>query len=317
VKKTRTVAATRPESARAAERRAKDAVRTAAAVTVPAQAPRPIAAPVSEPIGTEGPVSYQDAEAAWLASDWPRAAELFGRYGEGKPSNPWGHYMLGLALRQTADFAGAEAAFEAALEIAPNHAKSGINLARTRLEAGRPADAESTAAAVVAAHPGNGDALRVLARALHSLGRADEALVTYDAALAVAPGDAWALNNRGLILIEQERFGEAVAPLEKACALGTEQAVFHNNLGVALERMGRWRAAEEAFARAVELDPGYGKAVASLARVEGLGGEMDEPRLATSGGSPKTEAPGPDPATAGGARLVASGEGVPTDDEPR
>jgi hypothetical protein len=44
-------------------------------------------------------------------------------------------------------------------------------------------------------------------------------------------------------------------------------AYFHNNLGLCWERLGREAEAAAAYARAVELLPGYGKAQVSLARV--------------------------------------------------
>jgi hypothetical protein len=50
--------------------------------------------------------------------------------------------------------------------------------------------------------------------------------------------------------------------------------VFANNLGIALERTGHYGAAAEAYKAALTADSSYGKAAASLARVEG---RDDEP----------------------------------------
>lgn len=227
------------------------------------------------------PVTYAEAEASYLARSWEEAADRFGRYTESRPNNPWGHYMHGLALRQTGDLQGAEAALLRCLEIDPDHTKSLVNLARVRLDLGRSGDAHEAAAAAVATDPESVDAHRTLARALHSQGLRAEALEEYATVLSLDSADAWSLNNRGLILIEDERFEEAVGSLEQASAIDATHAVFWNNLGVALERTGRYRAAEAAYASAVEQDPGYEKAVVSLARVTPLGGREDAPVLAT------------------------------------
>ncbi|MBZ0269687.1 tetratricopeptide repeat protein, partial [bacterium] len=204
------------------------------------------------------------------------AATLFGRYTDGKPNNPWGHTMHGLALRRTGDLAAAESAFLAALAIDPDHVKSLVNLGRVRLDDGRAVEAEDVAGRAVAIDPENVDAQRTLARALHTQGRRDEALAVYDTALSIDADDAWSLNNRGLILIEEERFAEAAETLTAACAADGALAVFHNNLGVALERTGRFADAEQAYAAALAIDSGYGKAAVSLARVEGKENEVDQ-----------------------------------------
>lgn len=240
------------------------------------------AAPAAEVTVARGPVTYAEAEAAFLAKQWDDAADLFRRYTEQKASNPWGHYMSGLAYRQTGDVSAAEAAFLACLAIDPDHIKSHVNLARVYLDDGRFDEAAESAQRAVQVDAENVDAHRVLARALHSSGRTEAALDEYAAALAIDPKDVWSLNNRGLILIEAGRFEESVEPLQAACALDGTQAVFHNNLGVALERTERFRGAEAAYAAAVALDSGYEKAAVSLARVAQLGGAEDQPVLAVA-----------------------------------
>jgi len=222
------------------------------------------------------PATWADAQAAWDSGEWSVAAARFAGYAAAHEGNPWGWFMTGLALRQDGRFPEAEAALERCLEIDADHGKALVALARVRLSMDDPADALAPIEAAVARDPESVDAQRVLGRVLHTLGRRDEAEAAYVTALSIDPDDAWSNNNLGLLRIEGERFSEALEPLERACAAGPEQAVFFNNLGVALERTGRYRAAEQAYAHAVVLEPGS-KASASLARVSGLGGEVDEP----------------------------------------
>ncbi len=259
------------ERARAAAARPAPAPAAAPAPEIEATEPETtapaVAAPPAEPLPAP---TYAEAEAAYLARDWTQAADLFTRYCEDRPTNPWGHYMRGLSLRWTGDVDGSEAAFLACLEIDPDHVKSLVNLARVRLDAERGVEAEEAARRAVEAAAESVDAHRVLARALHTQGRRLEALETYDAALALDPADAWSLNNRGLLLIEEERFEEAANALLAATTADGSQATFHNNLGVALERLGRTADARDAYLAAVERDDSYEKARVSLARVEPL-----------------------------------------------
>jgi Flp pilus assembly protein TadD len=215
------------------------------------------------------PVTYRDAEAAFLAGDYALASDMFTDYAKDHPGNAWGHYMLGLSQRRAGDLAASESAFLACLAIDPDHVKALVNLGRVRLDDDRAAEAEEVCGRAVSIDPENVDAQRTLARALHTQGRRDEALAAYDTALSIDPSDAWSLNNKGLILIEEERFAEAAESLTAACAADDTRAVFHNNLGVALERTGAFADAEQQYAAALAIDAAYGKAAVSLARVEG------------------------------------------------
>lgn len=280
----------RPEPETASVHRVRATQRTAAPATQPTPTvSTPVAAPAPTPMTTvavesepaaasttieenltpAGPVTYEDAEAAYLSGEYDVAADLFAHYTADKPSNPWGHYMSGLAFRRVGQLDEAESAFLACLAIDPDHVKALVNLGRVRLDADNAADAEEVVRRAVTLDPENVDAHRVLARALHTLGNRDEALDEYAAALSIDPADAWSLNNRGLILIEEERFAEAVESLTSACNADATHAVFHNNQGVALERTGRFHDAELAYSGALELDSAYDKAAVSLARVEG------------------------------------------------
>ena len=222
------------------------------------------------------PPTWDEAQAAWDAGDYERAALLFQRYANHRPANPWGHYMQGLSMRQVGNFTGAEVALLECLTVDPLHDKALVNLARVRIDLERAADAVDPVQQVLERDDAHVAARRILARALHTQGLRRDAEAEYLTVLAHDPDDAWSLNNLGLIRIEEERFAEAVSALERACGADDGQALFFNNLGIAYERSERFRAAEEAFARALELDGSYGAAEISLARVSELGGTTDD-----------------------------------------
>jgi Tfp pilus assembly protein PilF len=219
-------------------------------------------------------VSYADAESTFRTKDYRQAAEMFDVYTKSHEKNPWGFYMLGMSAWRSGQLDRAKAAFDDALELDPKHVKSLVNVGRVLLESDRPAEAEGYLAKAFELDPASVDVYRVMGRTQALLGNADDALEAYRTALAIDPEDTWSMNNMGLVLIQQGRFDEALRPLARAAQLGEGVAVFENNLGIALERTGHYGAAAEAYRAALAADSSYGKAAASLARVDG---RDDEP----------------------------------------
>lgn len=220
-------------------------------------------------------VTYEEAEAAFLDRRYDEAVELFTRYTERRPSNPWGFYMLGLSAWKSNEPESAETAFEAALELDPQHVKSWLNFARVLLDTDRPEEALDKIDEALILDSQSGVALRLKGRAYHQLGRLEDAIDAYRQAILIDDRDVWSMNNFGLILIEQERFMDALRPLARAAELEGEVAIFQNNLGIALERTGHYRAAAEAYRTAFAFDESHEKAQGNLARVDGLEEKSD------------------------------------------
>jgi Flp pilus assembly protein TadD len=249
------------------------AVRTKQPVTpAPVAPPAEVAqtpVPVTPPAAPEPPreVTFEESEAAYFDGRYTEATELFTRYAERKPDNPWGHYMLGLSAWKAGSHESAEQAFERSLALDRGHVKSWLNLSRVLLDTSRPEEALASIDEAVALDPQSGTAYRLRGRALHQIGRTDDAIGAYRRALQLDPRDAWAMNNLALVLIEGERFEEALPALARAVEVRDDVAVFFNNLGMALERTGHFRAAEEAYAKATALDATHEKAAEHLARI--------------------------------------------------
>lgn len=218
----------------------------------------------------ERPVAYADAEARFVAGDYDEARRYFAAYVEDHGTNAWGFYMLGLSSLKAGNPEAAEDAFLAALDLDPDHEKSLVNLARARMELADYSEALLPVERAREIAPENRDAARVYARALHNLGRSTDAADVYLDLLTWHPEDVWSMNNLGLIRIEKEEFTLAVPPLARAVELDSTVAVFQNNLGIALERIGDFEGASSAFAGALSLDAGYGRARENLDRVTAL-----------------------------------------------
>ena len=243
--------------------------------------PTTAAMPWDEP----APVTSSQAEAVYRAGRYGEAVDLFIRYVERAPTNPWGHYMLGLAAWKGGYLELAEAHLVELLMIDPDHLKGRINLARVLIDLGQGAAATEHAALAESLDPESVAAKRTLARALAAAGDHHEALAKYDEALWLDPGDTWSLNNMGYLLIQRGEAAEAVGPLALAVRLDSANATFANNLGSALEGAGYRVAALEAFGVAVALDSGHAKAAISVERLravvdEGAVSEVDTNAIA-------------------------------------
>lgn len=216
-------------------------------------------------------VTYEEAESTFSARRYAEATEMFASYVTRRPKNPWGHYMLGLSAWKGGQLSLARESFERAIELDPSHAKSLLNLARVLLELKEPREASERVLAALDLDSTSAETHRLMGRVQTALGERDGAIESYRAALVRDVRDAWAMNNMGLLLIELGRFEEALRPLARAVQLDSTVAVFRNNFGMALERTGHFVAAAESYRAAVSINPGYAKAAASLARIDGRG----------------------------------------------
>lgn len=213
------------------------------------------------------PVTYDHALSVFRAGRFGEAIDLFVRYVEREPTNPWGHYMLGIAAWKARHLDLAEAHLLESVLIEPGHAKGRVNLARVLIELGQPVEAERHATVAEALAPGSVAAKRTLARALAEAGDLEAALAKYDEALWLDPEDRWSLNNLGYLLIQQGRHEDAIGPLALAARIDSTNATFQNNLGSALEGAGHAVAALQAYRAAETLDANHSKATQSVRRL--------------------------------------------------
>jgi Flp pilus assembly protein TadD len=214
-------------------------------------------------------VTYDDAERVFRDGRYPEATELFSAYVEGKPENPFGHYMLGLSAWKAGERDRAEQALKRAIALDRTHLKSYTNLSRVLLETGRPLEALDQLDTALTLDSVSSVVYRLRGRALADLGHADAAADAYRRALVLDENDVWSMNNLGLLFFQQGWYDEALYPLARAVALDSTVATFLNNFGMALEHTGRFTQAAEAYRRATAADTTHGRAAANLARVDG------------------------------------------------
>ncbi len=202
------------------------------------------------------------------------------------PSSVDGYNLLGIIESDQQDYANALTAFQKALQLAPNSAKTHNNLGNVYLVQQRPDLAEQEFRTVLRLEPGNRDGNYNLGVLLMAKGSPAEAILYFDRvrpinlatqlniiraslqskrtaeALRIAAevsaqnmNDVQAHFSLGVLLASEKQYKPAQLELEKADALqpGTFEIVY--NLGQTLLRNGDNPQAELALTRALKLKP--------------------------------------------------------------
>jgi tetratricopeptide (TPR) repeat protein len=179
-----------------------------------------------------------------------RALELDDRSGEA-------HTVLGYIQAERAEFEGAEAAYQRALELNPNHADAyDAYGALMRAGFGRPEEALALHRKAVELSPLSIISIYHIGEDLTALGRYDEALIWLKKSLEVDPGSMLILDNIGRhywrILGD---FGEAVGWARKSISADPGDTYVPAGLGMLFMDLGDPDRAEYWVRRSIELGP--------------------------------------------------------------
>lgn len=172
-----------------------------------------------------------------------------------EPGNSDALSILGVALAQAQDFAGAADVLRRAVNMNPRHAAAQLNLGHALKRMGRLAEAADTLSKAAALRPDSLPAQRLLASTLLDLERHEAAAEALSQVIRLSPNDALALNDRGLAYLALGQAQRALADFEAALRLKPDAALVHGNRGLALQRLGRADDARQSFATADRLDP--------------------------------------------------------------
>ena len=182
------------------------------------------------------------------------------------------HANLANLLRKREKYAPAEAAYQRALELLPEHRPARRGLALTLIDLKRPEAAEVQCRLLLAGEEADAESWNILGLALASLGRDVEAESAYRRAIALDPGNKVAHHNLGALLAHLER-PEALEVIDTARKLGADGYEAAYNRGRAALNAGDLDESEASFARAVELQPLNMDAQSTLAHVRFMRGD--------------------------------------------
>ena len=192
------------------------------------------------------------------------------------------HVHLANAQRELGQVAAAQASYERALQLDPDHRAARTNLANLLYEAGiGAADGReylSRAAQeykrVLALDPGYKEALINLANVLRALGDDEAAAQYYKRAIEAYPNFSDGYYNLAQLYLHQGRHGEAAVLFARVSELEPDSADVHFQLGNCLALLGEYRQAEQAYRRALLLAPSDSGYRYNLAEVLAAGGEL-------------------------------------------
>ncbi len=175
------------------------------------------------------------------------------------------HYQRGLVLHGAGDFAGALAAYDAALETAPRVAAIHYDRGNALVMLRRLEQAVDAYDRCLTLAPDHVQALYNRATALVQLQRWQDALTALDALVRIHPTVADAWNNRSGVLQALGRHEEALESFKPVLKLRPFDARAFYNAGIMLLMLNRFEEAQQALARALEIDPNHGDALGCLA----------------------------------------------------
>jgi tetratricopeptide (TPR) repeat protein len=164
--------------------------------------------------------------------------------------------LVGQVLLEQNDVAGAQRAFQRAIDVDPDFVPGYINLARFAARAGRYAAARELLQRALRLQPDDVEALRELGIVEYGSGNAGAAVEAFRAALRADPTSAVTRSN---LAQAQASAGEDLASvLEISRAIrqeNPEDPIAAETLGIALEHAGLHQAAADQFRAAIDLAP--------------------------------------------------------------
>ncbi len=166
----------------------------------------------------------------------PRATSRFTKQESGDWER-WNDYGIGLFLQ--GDLKGAEAAFTAVTEAAPDNPDGWVNIGRVRQQEGSLAGARQALDRALKLSPSLARAHFFYGRVLKAEGSYDDALSHLQTVIKQYPKDRVVRNEAGRVLFLQKKYAEAVKEFEAVLAIDPEDVQAHYNLMLCYNGLGQ------------------------------------------------------------------------------
>jgi tetratricopeptide (TPR) repeat protein len=198
-------------------------------------------------------VALTDLGNVYLRQGKPDAArQILTRALGVNPDAPDAQNLLGLALAQKQDWAGAERSFRAAISIQPEFAAAHQNLANLLARGGDYAQARYEFEKAIASDPANAETRDRYGLLLAMTGAYDKALIQLREAVRLNPNLAQAHGDLADVLLAQGHMESAADEYRSAIRLNPDAYEAHLSLGEILARQGNAAEARQHFSRAAQ-----------------------------------------------------------------
>jgi tetratricopeptide (TPR) repeat protein len=205
--------------------------------------------------------------------DWAQGEQWLRQSIQLEPQRAEFHANLANLLRRRQKYRQAEKFYRQALQLAPNHQPSRRGLVLTLHDLGRFEESEPLCRELISFEAPGADDWILWGLTTTHLGRLGEAESAYRRAIAVNPNNPIAHQNLGAVLSQLEQPAAALASLRAAEKLGAGGFATAFNRARALLEMNDITAAEREFERAVTLEPSNIEGQLQLARVRFMQGD--------------------------------------------
>lgn len=198
----------------------------------------PARAPRGASIAAGAVVALLAALSLAQTAHWRDTDAVFARVLEVNRRSWIAHTNRGLVMQNRGDLAGAQAEYEAAIGVKPDHARALNNLGILLVQRGRAAEGEALVRRAIAANPTYARPHMNLAAIAGNAGRFDEAEASALRAVELAPEDPSMHTTLGNVRLRQDRPREARASFAAACALRPRDLEAWIGLGTAEAALG-------------------------------------------------------------------------------
>jgi tetratricopeptide (TPR) repeat protein len=205
--------------------------------------------------------------------DWAQGEQWLRQSIQLEPQRAEFHANLANLLRRRQKYRQAEKFYRQALQLAPNHQPRRRGLVLTLHDLGRFEESEPLCRELISFEAPGADDWILWGLTTTHLGRLGEAESAYRRAIAVDPNNPIAHQNLGAVLSQLEQPAAALASLRAAEKLGAGGFATAFNRARALLEMNDITAAEREFERAVTLEPSNIEGQLQLARVRFMQGD--------------------------------------------
>jgi tetratricopeptide (TPR) repeat protein len=209
----------------------------------------------------------QDALARiqFAKQDWQAMENTAERVLKTRPEHFLGYYLKGQVMQRTGRLKESVAAFETALEKAPEAVAPLLALARSRMALSQPEQAEDRIRQVLAADPMNAPALNLLGQLQAALQRPDAARTQFERAIEAQPTSPIAYSRLAGLQAQGGDYSAAIETLRKGIEATQGNAFLHFRLAVVLQQAGRFEEAAAAYEEVLQAAPDLDAAVNNLA----------------------------------------------------